>query len=49
MENLNIPFDFIKSKAKEKFNLFVKKKVRTYALNMLKNKQQRHSKVANVR
>ena len=46
---LEIPssFNFIKSKSKETFKLIVKKKIKTYALKMLKLKQQKHSKIAN--
>ena len=41
-------FDFIKSKSKETFKRIVKKQVKIFALKMLKSKQQKHSKMANV-
>ena len=47
---LEIPctFDFIKSKSKETFKRIVKKQVKIFALKMLKSKQQKQSKMANV-
>ena len=50
LEDLNIPcsFEYIKNKSTESFKRLVKKKVQQYALKELKNKQKKHSKMANV-
>ena len=48
--DLDIPcsFDFIKKKSSQAFKTYVKNKVKTYALKVLKSKQQKHKKMANV-
>ena len=48
--DLKIPcsFDFIKSKSKQAFKNLVKSKVKSYALRILKTKQQKHSKMSNL-
>ena len=51
MEDLDIPcpFDYIKNKATNTFKTLVKKKVQLFAFKSLKSKQQKHSKMVNVR
>ena len=51
LEDLDIPcsFEFIKSKSTNTFKTLVKKKVQSFAFKSLKSKQQKHSKMVNVR
>ena len=50
LADLDIPcsFEFIKSKSKQAFKNLVRNKVKSYALRILRIKQQNHSKMANL-
>ena len=50
LEEFNIPcdFNFIRSKSKESFKTIVKVKAQEYALKILTEKQQKHSKMENL-
>ena len=51
LEQFNIPYDFnyLKSKSKDAFKRIVKNKAKEVALEVLKAKQQKHTKMENLK